>query len=829
MTRRWLTFVEIDISTCSLTYGSAPCTASVPTTGAQKCFNTVGSCQDRANYDEGFVTLRFTKDSGYQAESGIEAIASLLDVELTPGRISLGEDLGQRPSVTCTFREHPHADTGPGFDKYLSTRSYDPYSQGRFWAKFAARHPNLRGKKLRVIQGYLGQSQAQMETRHYIIDSVDGPSLDGTFKIVAKDPLKALDGERAQAPAVSKGYLNAAINDSTTAANLAPAGIGDAEYPASGYVNIGGKEIAAFTRSGNALTLTRGQKGTTAVAHDAGDRVQLCLSYSAESPADIISDLDTVYGGIDAGYVPLADWQEEVSTWNGQVYTGFVPEPTPVKALKAELIEQVGLAVWWDEVAQKVRLQVLRQIATDAHLYDETMIRGGSLRITAQPGKRYSQIWTYFAPRNPLEGDDVTNFQGVAVLADTDAEADYGSPSVKEIVSRWIPAGGRLIAERLNEIQLGRYLVPPRLVEFQLIEGEGTVVPQLGGGYRLSAPSLQDVDGSRIELPFQVTRIKMKDGVIHVTGEEVNWTELQASDPLNRFVTIDYNAYDLNFRTLHDDLYGAPVVGGTVTLVVASNARVGSSATSTPALQTGTWPSAAFTATRASGSPTLTGIADTSDFVAGQAVTGTGIPNDSRVVSKTSNTVTLDNNATSSGTGSLTLWTTILKIKVDGQIIGAGGKGGNGKGGDNNTGGTGGAGGTGLKVTAPVDISGAGKIDGGGGGGGGGGGDYRGWFGPQQNGGGGGGGAGDLAGNGGASGGSGAVAGSPGTAEDGGSGGRSNYSNFRGGHGGDPGQNGGNAVGDFAGAGGAAGKSVDGDSLVKDTAFTGAYRGSKIN
>ena len=31
-----LTFVEIDIPVCSLTYGVAPCTASVPSTGDDK-------------------------------------------------------------------------------------------------------------------------------------------------------------------------------------------------------------------------------------------------------------------------------------------------------------------------------------------------------------------------------------------------------------------------------------------------------------------------------------------------------------------------------------------------------------------------------------------------------------------------------------------------------------------------------------------------------------------------------------------------------------------------------------------------------------------------
>lgn len=835
-TPRWLTFVEIDVSICTLTYGTSPCTAVVGTaeevaagtaTGTQKCFNTVGSCQDRANYAEDFVTLRFVKDVGYQAEAGIEYLAaSLVDVELTPGVISLGEDMGRRPSLSCTFRDHPHSDTGLGFDKYLSTRSYDPFGQGQFWAKFAVRHPNLRGKKLRVIQGFVGQSLSEMEARHYIVDSFDGPGLDGIFTITAKDPLKALDGDRAMAPSVSGGRLVAGINSSTTSAALTPSGIGDEEYPASGYLNLGGTETVSFTRSGDNLTITRAQKGSTAAAHTAGDRAQLCLDYSAEDPADIIRDLEVTYGGVDTSYIPLADWQTETANYNGQVYTGFVTDPTPVKTLVGELIEQAGLAHWWDEVNQKLRLQVLRAISTSARVFDETQVIKGSLRITAQPDKRVSQVWTYFAQKDPLKGLDLDNLAGRAVLEDTDAEADFGSPSIKVIQSRWIPTGGRLIAERINQIQLGRYLRPPRKVEFAAVVGEDTTLPVPGAGYYLAARPVQDVDGSAVQMPFQVTSIKVKDGLCSVTGEELYWTDLQP-DPTNRVIAIDYNARNLNWRTLHDQLFGTPHAGGTVTLQIASNARVGSTSTSAFALDTGTWPSVAFTATRTSGNPTLTGISDTSAFVADQAVTGTGIPNDARVVSKTSSTVTLDKNATASGTSSLTLYTTILRLVNDGQIIGRGGDGAPSFNGDNHPGAGGSPGGPGLKVRVPIDLSGAGKVDGGGGGGGAGGSDYIGWFGPQVYGGSGGGGAGDDPGSGGAP-----VVNPPGTAgtaETGGTGGPSGYSGWHGGNGGDPGQNGANATGDGAGPGGAGGKAVDGISLVKDDAFTGAYRGGLIN
>lgn len=839
MTLRSLTFVEIEVSICSLTYGVAPCTASVPTTGDQKCFNTIGSCQDRANYTETFVTLRFVEDVGYHVQSGIEAIPSLISVDVTPGRIALGEGLGQRTSLSCGFKDHPHSDTGQGFDPYLSTRTYDPYRQGTFWAKFAARHPNLRGKNLRVIRGYLGQALEEMETRHYVVDSIDGPSLDGQFTVTAKDPLKLLDGDRAVAPLPSTGYLNAGINNSATSATLSPSGVGNAEYPASGHLAIGGKEVVSFTRTADALTITRAQWNTTAVAHSTGDRVQLCLEYSADDPAEIIADLETNYATVDDDWIPEDDWLAEVQAHLGQVYSARIAEPTPVKTLTAELIEQAALSHWWDEVGRNVRLQVMRQIDTDTATFDETIYLEKSLRVKAQPEKRFSQIWTYFGLRNPLEPvDDPSNYVSLAVFEDADSEEDYGSPSIKKIFSRWIPAGGRSIAERLNDVQAGRYLVPPREIEFKIIDGEGAVLPELGAGYAISSRAFQAADGSRVNVPIQIVRLKFEKGVLTATGEEMNFTAFGA-DPYNRPITVDYNVNALNLRTLHDSLYGTPQFGGLVTIEITSAALIGSTGYGTPSLETGTWPSVTRTGNRTSGSPILTGLANTTNFVAGMAVTGTGIPNHSRILSVDSGTqITLDKNATSgSGTATtLTIYTTRVQITHAGDVRGAGAPGG--------TNSAGAQGGTAFKVTSPVDLilAAAGKLQSGGGGGGSGG---RQTYADHQPGGGGGG-AGIPGGSGG---------GGPGPAEDGGAGsstsggggGRSwtNVSgtifegpelenDWRGGVGGALGQPGNIGIPTWApvppGAAGAQGYAIDGISLLKLTNIAGGtIAGGQVN
>ncbi len=89
-----------------------------------------------------------------------------------------------------------------------------------------------------------------METEHYQVDSSDGPRK-GLFTVVAKDPLKALDGDRALLPAPSEGRLSADLTAVATSATLVPAGIGST-YALAGEIAIGG-EAMAF-RSGGATS-----------------------------------------------------------------------------------------------------------------------------------------------------------------------------------------------------------------------------------------------------------------------------------------------------------------------------------------------------------------------------------------------------------------------------------------------------------------------------------------------------------------------------------------------------------------------------------------------
>lgn len=839
--RHALTYVEIDVPVCALRYGettgAGTCPAVLGVDSDIKCFNTLGTCPVAASYAETEVTLRFAIPTDYLVETGIDAIPIITGIDFSPAIISLGEDLGQRASLTVNFKDVRWSDTGPGFDPYVDERDYNPFSQGTFWGKFRARQPYLRSRNIRVIRGYLGQTLEEMETRHYIIDSFDGPTTDGSYSIIAKDVLKLFSGDRAQCPVLSNGYLAADISSGDAAATLAPAGIGDEEYPASGFLNIGGKEIVSFTRSGDALTITgRGQLGGgDAADHDAEDRVQVVKRIVATGPADIMADYALNYTDTPDSYVNLTSWQTEASAYNARLYTATIAEPTGVDELASELIEQAGLAVWGDDRDRQIRFQVLRPIATDAEAFTDENIIADTLDISEQPDRRISEVQVYYGQINPLEGqDDPSNYRSSVVVADLDAKLNYGSAAIKTIYSRYIPAEGRSAALRICDIQLGRFTIPPRRFVYDVFR-IGPESPTLGEGCVIEAGTLQDATGARVQVPIQIVRLNPGATVYTVEADEFRFSAT-SDDPSVRDLTYDSSVNGVSLLASHNLLYPAPVGGETINAYIEEGAVLGATAYGEPALDVGDtsdWPTITFSGGRTSASAIVT-VADTSAFKVGMAVSGAGFTGYPRILSIVANTsITLDANSSASGSTTLTLYTVIINIYVRGRIQGAGGPGGAGAvfvtGPNVRTLAQNGSPGTlALKTRYPLNLfldEGLAAIFGGGSGGGG---------------------AGVLALSNHQGGSGGQGAGVPGASLDSGASGSDSYASFswsqypyntgvRGGPGGAPGEvggsggnHGGNAAEQQVGSGGAPGPAIDGASFVKKTG-TGDLRGGETN
>jgi hypothetical protein len=493
------------------------------------------------------------------------------------------------------FGDARFPDTGAEGDYYLADRDYDPYTQGTYWGKFRARYPFIQGSDVRLIRGDTNQTLNQMETRHFIVDTVAGPDSNGKFTMVCKDALKLADGKKAQAPVLSNGEILTTITDVQTTLTLTPSGVGNAEYPASGFVNLGGDEICSFTRVADVMTIVRAQFNTEASEHDDGSRVQLCLQYSAELVTDIINDLLVNYANIPQSYIPLADWNSEDNAYIKRTYTALIAEPESVTDLVNELLQQTASSIWWDDVARLVQFRVLKAVDTNAALYDDSLILADTFSAKDQNGKRVSQVWTYFGQINPLE--DLTkgnNYSRTQVNINPESETNFeGKPSIKRLYSRWITATSRNAAERLNELILSRYSTPPRVISFALQRDINLTPPSIGGGYNVSNRNLQDETGANAIMPIQVVQMKSTDSGFSAIGEEVLYSSTVAPEDPD-FKYVDFETSGETNISLYDAAINSsntpPEAGDTWTFTVKAGVVIGSNSTSEFSIVTGTWP-----------------------------------------------------------------------------------------------------------------------------------------------------------------------------------------------------------------------------------------------
>lgn len=584
-----ITLVEIDLDRCSNTYGLAPCTASIPTTGAIKCFNCFATCQDTPNYlTETATTRHSTATAKLPAE--IDAIPSISSVDIRPAKLDLGESIGVRASININFKDARYPDTGIEGDKYLTDRPYDPYTQGTYWGKFRSRWPYVQNSDIRLLRGDTDQALGAMETRHFVVESVAGPSSSGSFTIQAKDILKLADGKRAQAPVISDGLLQSSINDTDTAITLLPPGIGSS-YPSSGVGQIGGKEIITYTLIGDVATIVRAQFNTTAVSHDDGDRFQLCLEFSGQDPAQIINDLLVDYAGVDSSLIPLAAWLLESATYINRRYTALIPEPEAVTDLINEILQQTASTVWWNDVDKLVEFRVLRPVDTNAATYSDDLIKAGSFSAKDQPRKRVSQVWTYFGQLNPLEDlDDKKNYRSALVTVSSESEQNFGTSAIKQIFSRWIPAFAASHASDLNALILRRYSTPPRMFVFNLHKDQNLISPELGEGYKLESWTIQDPTGAIDSTDIQLVQVRSTDTEYNVMAEEVLLdSSIAPPDPFVRTIVIDSDVADVDLRALAEQQFSV-IENMTITIIVSVGVVVYGSSSLGYAMETGLWP-----------------------------------------------------------------------------------------------------------------------------------------------------------------------------------------------------------------------------------------------
>jgi hypothetical protein len=596
-----ISFIEIELKKCSRVYGVAPCTASVGVTGTQKCFNTRVTCQDKPNLNESPVIVRYSLASTLTPVAA-DAVPNVESIDYTPPVIDLGKSLGERATLTVRFKDHRSPDTDPSGDPYIISRTYDPWQQGSYWGKFKARHPFIRGQKITWVQGTPDQSLEGMERRTFVVESMVGPDSAGNFTIIAKDVLKLADGDRSVCPKPYGRTLDFDISPSFTG-NLFSVSGDNPEKPAlldGEYLAIGESEIVKYTTTGfpdGGLLVTvseRGQLGTIAVEHKEDATVQSIKGFVTQKPSEILRDLLVDFAGVDPSFISLDDWENEADNFINRTYTAYIARPTAVKTLINELLEQTASSMWWDNQAQQVRWQVLRLPSAANTLYTDDSILRDSLSIADQPQKRVSQVWVSFGLRNPLAKlDDPQNYTATTLRTELQSEDDWGGvPAYKSIFSRWIPPVGKDIADRLGDLILQRFSLPPRKVGFRLMRDSGVSLPDLAASYNLQSRPLQLPDGSLEVMPIQVTSLKPMNVNYTVVAEEIRYNQIITPEEPNVFpLEIATATNNYNIREQFNQFGIAPDSTTIVNVTVFTGVIVGSTSVDVPAMVTGSWPS----------------------------------------------------------------------------------------------------------------------------------------------------------------------------------------------------------------------------------------------
>lgn len=593
--REHIYVVEIDGDYCALTYSNAPCTASIPTTGSQECFNTLASCQDPDNYDEEGLTYRFCEPrSPHPLE--LEAAPSLLSVRMAPAEIDIGGGLGVRSNVSLVFNDHPSSDIG--IDKYLANRSYIATDVGTFWTKWRSRNPYYQGRPLRVLSGYLVDGvfdEANFQERHYVIESLD--VYGGRAYITAKDPLKLADSDRAQAPAASLGALDADITDSTTTFTLSPSGIGS-DYPSSNaWVRVGSEVMEITGRSGDDLTVTRGQYNTAAAAHSEDDAVQLCLYYN-DQPNDIIEDLLTTYAGIDSSFIPSSTWQAEADSYMTGLLETLITEPVGVKTLLRELGEQAPHYLYWDERTQLIQMVAIKEPPLDPDPVTQAdNILADSFRLADQKDLRVSNVFVYFGQFDPTQKlDEVRNYQQTYVRIDADSIANYGGSRIKTIYSRWINNDNKAAAIQLATKIGRRFSDVPRMASWSMDPKDASI--WAGQTVEIEHRDIAGFTGAPEPTPFEIISVGEEGAryqykaLEYLYGPELAGDE-GTGDPDVDLVVIGGDQDNINLRTIYDGLFPSPDASTEVKVIIDTGVTIGSASTGSPALDTGTWPAGA--------------------------------------------------------------------------------------------------------------------------------------------------------------------------------------------------------------------------------------------
>ena len=546
------------------------------------------------------VITRFYDYNYGEVISGFDGYPALKSFSMSPAKIDISGGVGMRATAQASI--------GEVMDYTVNGTLTSPV---RYWAAWTAKNRNYRYQRVSHFSGYIVSGvydSTNFIQRDFVIENMSwGP--DGvSFSL--RDPLMLANDDKAKLPLESKGKLSADVLAAATTINLLPAGIGNTEYPASNfYVRINDEIMLCTTRTADALTVTRGQRGSIAEDQSQDDTVQLCLWLEDETISNIGYHLLTVGANVATSYINKPLWDSRNSDAFPNVYELFVTKPTGIRKLLKEIGDSAPHYYYYDTRSNQIQFkpQEAPQNTGQVLTFDANLLIGKTV-VTDRKDLQVTTVVIYFDIRNPVKDlEEASNFRQIYVREDTAAVlANGGSRVYKTVYSRLILAGNKSAAVLAASLTGRRFAIPPFQINYELDPKDGEV--WTGDAVRIEsdlvlnpstlAPDLRTYQITSANEDTNSQRFKYT-ALEHSYGAAVSGDE-DVEDPNTRLVYISGENDQLRdpitntvqtLRDIYETAYGATVLSAyDVRFIIEVGAVAGSSDNTAYAIRTGTWP-----------------------------------------------------------------------------------------------------------------------------------------------------------------------------------------------------------------------------------------------
>lgn len=524
----------LTLDACSLTYGVAPCTASLA--AGSECYNTFSTCQDRTNFARTTKGYRFTSHEAPLPFSDGER-PYVKGLKYLPTEIK--NDLTVKGRVTLEMADEP--DTDVGIDPYVATRAS---VQGTFWKKLLARNPNYKGRPVKIYDGFVGMTEAEFLSDGKMFSGVvDNITVGkGVVKIEAADLLKELD--KVDIPAKLNVKLASDISADQTSITLTGMDLASMDSP-TGYVRIGDEIIyygAINTTTGILSSCLRAQFLTAAATHNEGNKTQQVKYYAADNPFDTMQQI-LADAGVAAGDIAATTFTAEKAFAPDLNVEAIISEPTPASTLYFELVDLLECKTW---VSESLQITIARNLPnhptrTYTALNDDANIIADSGAVDLNQKSLVTRCSIYWDWDLIGDLDDIASFRRLTVAVDTEAEGvnEYNETAEKVIKTRWLRHLTTGSTEEEQDAWIGaiagrkvwQHRDPQPIIQVDVeIKDSGILTGQFA---EITTDEIQDVDGNDIAGEnFQVVRRERK-------GNKITLKLLRLSDLRVLYITPD--------------------------------------------------------------------------------------------------------------------------------------------------------------------------------------------------------------------------------------------------------------------------------------------------